>query len=459
MSGAENRYDGPNATLAISEFLVRTRDLPEYARQAARLVILDTIGCMLGGSTTAEGRKVREMVQAMGECHEATLVGKVGRSSPYLAAFHNGFLARLLQLDDTHRTSLNHVGSSIVAAALALAEARDRPGAEMERAVVLGYEVAVRVSLAVQPSHWQRGFDAAGTCNALGAAAAAGVLVELDAPSMANALGFAGTQAGGLLESRFAREDLSRPLNVARAAANGVMAALMAERGLAGPEDILDGHWGFLRSFSDGADPAPLAADLGRRYAVTEAGFRVHACRRYHHSTVDALLSLRPRIPRDPDSIREIRVRIFDRAAAAGNPAAPATPQEARGSIPYTLAVALLEGSVRPAYFAPDRLANPARIRLAEKVRVAADPELTAAFPGRWGSIVEVDLATGEQLSARVDTPKGEPEDPLSQEELLDKFYSLAAPAVGLHRAGNLAGCIEQLSGLQSTRSLRLFIV
>src|SRR5690606_26759131 len=159
---------------------------------------------------------------------EATLAGRGGRSSAYLAAFYNGLLAHVLELDDTHRASILHVACSVVPAALAVAESRRASGAELERAVVLGYEAAVRVALAVQPSPGGRGCHSAGTCNVFGAAAAAWVLLGLDGPAMASTLGLAGTQAGGLLEAIFGEGDMSKPLNPSRAAANGVMAALLA---------------------------------------------------------------------------------------------------------------------------------------------------------------------------------------------------------------------------------------
>lgn len=445
-------------TVALAEFLADAAfdALPAAAIEAATTIVLDTLGCALGAVGTPEARIAWSVTRSLSGEPRASLIGTASRTSEYLAAFANGITSHTIELDDTHRESITHVATGVVPAALAVGEARGASGRDLLAAVVLGYEASARIALAIQPSHWERGFHSAGTCNAFGAAAAAGHLLGLDRDRMTSALGLAGTQAGGLLESIFFEGDMSKRLNPGRAAANGVMAALLAAEGFTGPATVLEGPFGFLRATADLPTPERITRDLGTVYEITRTSLKPYACCRYYHSAIDAYFALRAEHDVRPDDILAIESRSFERAVRTRpHRARPVSVGDAQMSLPYSLAVAILRGRVETADFDERRLGDPRIGALAERIRVVADPELSDLFPREaWGNKLSVTLRDGRTLTARVDLPKGEPEFPMSPAEVDDKFHRLADPVLGLERAARVIELARQLERLPRLRAL-----
>ncbi len=355
------------------------------------------------------------------------------------AALINGTAAHTVEVDDIYREAIYHPGAPTIAAALALAQARRATGLQMIRAVVAGYEVSTRIGAALGRAHY-RHWHNTGTAGTFGAVSAAATLLGLDAARHAHALCTGATFAAGLQQA-FRMDSMSKPLHAGHAAEAGVLAALAAEQGVTGSLDVLDGEAGLGRAMSDGPDWHAATATLGQDFHITHMTFKNHACCGHTFAPIDGALELQARMGcvRWQD-LQAVEISTYGPAlAVAGNPD-PRTAAEARFSIPFVVATALIHGSVRLSAFTPERLADADIRALMARIRLAVDPGLDARFPGQRAARVRFATADGRQGEYLQPTRKGDPEQPLSDAELSDKFMELAAPVVGEVRARALLG-------------------
>lgn len=353
------------------------------------------------------------------------------------AALINGTAAHTVEVDDIYREAIYHPGAPTIAAALALAQARQATGMEMIRAVVAGYEVSTRIGAALGRAHY-RHWHNTGTVGTFGAVSAAATLLGLDAGRHAHALCTGATFAAGLQQA-FRMDSMSKPLHAGHAAEAGVLAALAAEQGVTGSLDVLDGDAGLGRAMGDGPDWHAATATLGRDFHITRMTFKNHACCGHTFAPIDGALELQRRMdsPRWQD-VQSVEIATYGPAlAVAGNPD-PRTAAEARFSIPFVVATALIHGSVRLSAFTPERLADADIRALMARIRLAVDPELDGRFPGQRAARVRITTADGREGDYLQPTRKGDPEQPLTDAELSDKFMELAAPVAGEARAGAL---------------------
>lgn len=354
------------------------------------------------------------------------------------AALINGTAAHTVEVDDIYREAIYHPGAPTIAAALALAQARRATGLQMIRAVVAGYEVSTRIGAALGRAHY-RHWHNTGTVGTFGAVSAAATLLGLDAGRHAHALCTGATFAAGLQQA-FRMDSMSKPLHAGHAAEAGVLAALAAEQGVTGSLDVLDGEAGLGRAMSDGPDWQQATATLGQDFHITRMTFKNHACCGHTFAPIDGALELRSRMGVHWQDLQAVEVATYAPAlAVAGNPD-PRTAAEARFSIPFVVATALIHGSVRLSAFTPERLADADIRALMARIRLAVDPELDVRFPGQRAARVGFATADGRQGKYLQPTRKGDPEQPLSDAELSDKFMELAAPVVGEARARALLG-------------------
>ncbi len=353
------------------------------------------------------------------------------------AALINGTAAHTVEVDDIYREAIYHPGAPTIAAALALAQARQATGMEMIRAVVAGYEVSTRIGAALGRAHY-RHWHNTGTVGTFGAVSAAATLLGLDAGRHAHALCTGATFAAGLQQA-FRMDSMSKPLHAGHAAEAGVLAALAAEQGVTGSLDVLDGEAGLGRAMGDGPDWHAATATLGRDFHITRMTFKNHACCGHTFAPIDGALELQRRMgsPRWQD-VHRVEIATYGPAlAVAGNPD-PRTAAEARFSIPFVVATALIHGSVRLSAFTPERLADADIRALMARIRLSVDPELDGRFPGQRAARVRITTAGGREGDYLQPTRKGDPEQPLTDAELSDKFMELAAPVAGEARARGL---------------------
>jgi 2-methylcitrate dehydratase PrpD len=436
-------------TLALAEFVAGARPgaPPDSVRQVLQAAIVDSIGCGLFGLTTPAGRIVQEFASEQGGPGDATLWASGGtRVSSANAALAIGTAIHAFDFDDHHRAKI-HPGAAVLPAVMALGERQQIDGRTCLAALAAGYEVMARVSLAANPnSSRMRGWHLTGTCGTFGAAAAASVVLRLDASTTASALGLAGTQSAGLWAFN-ADGAMSKRLHPGRSAQSGIIAALLARKGFQGPRQILEAEdGGFLAATSDEIRLDEIERDLGRVWRTDAVCFKPYACCGSNHSSIDAALELMAEHGCTASSVRRVTVgigRVVERQT--GFPYRPSTVLNAQMSLRFNVAVALTDGTALVDQFTEARIVDPAVCELASRVDVVVDPEMDAVYPGRYAGVVEILLDDGRRLRKRIDYSKGMPENRMTSQDLNLKFLSLAGAAVGTNAAGEL---LEQMTGI-----------
>ncbi|MFN8573146.1 MAG: MmgE/PrpD family protein [Gemmatimonadaceae bacterium] len=421
---------------ALASFAAAARfgDLTTPVLEATQRSVLDWLGSALAGALEPPARMTQAVVATLGSSSDATVFG-AGRSAAAHAALANGVSSHILELDDVHKGSTLHAAAPVIPAALAMAEREHRTGEQFLLAVAVGYDVALRVGEAVNPSHY-RYWHPTGTAATFGAAAAAGSLLGLDATEMLNALGTAGTQASGLWEFN-ADGAMSKHLHPGKAASNGILAADLAAQGFTGATRILEGDRGFFAATSTGADASRITDRLGDHWKVTENCFKLHACCGHTHTAIDVSLDYR----RDAswtggeavDELSSVEVMTYGPGYEIVKSSAPRTPYQAKFSLAYCVAAALLEGSVGLAQFTPERFSesgvtDAATRALLERIRVTVAPELSARYPAEWGTRVTFTRRDGSVRALAAAFPRGNPENAVPTSMLEEKFRLLVAP-------------------------------
>jgi 2-methylcitrate dehydratase PrpD len=430
----------------------RSRDVPPEVWRHARRCLLDTAGAMLVAASPRypAGRLVMEHVRRVGGTPESSLVGQGRRTSRVGAALANGTLAYACDIEPHHNGAIVHAPAVVVPASLAVGEAEAVSGRRLLTAMVLGVEVACRVSEALDPlALYARGFHPTAVCGAFGAAAAAGHLLRLDPARQASALGLAMQQAGGLLAWADDPTEHSRPLNPGLAARNGVTAAALARLGFGGPPAPFDGRYDAFTAFSGAGRPEALGAGWGERFAVAGLAFKRHASCAFTHPGVDALLGLAADARLRPADVERIVLR-FPKSGAHMIDGHPLKSHNAQ----YVLPVALVYGGVTVDDILLDRNRHPEVARLSAGMRLVADPALDAEYPARYSSVVEVVTRDGRTLARRVDAAKGTPGAPLSDEEVRAKFRAATAGVVPAARAAALVDAVEGIERAPDLRRL-----
>ena len=393
--------------------------------EAARLLVLDWLGSALAGIGTDTGRIFLEYARLQPAGKVAVLGLAEGRSVE-VAALVNGAVSHIVEMDDVERESVTHPGAVVVPAALAVAERVGASGLDLLAAVVTGYEIMVRVGSALGSEHYYH-FHNTSTAGVFGAAAAAGWLLDLDRDRLVWALGNAGTQASGLWQ--FNNEGaLTKPLHSGRAAANGVLAATLSRLGLTGARNIMEGERGFFAGLAPRGDPQRVVAHLGEPaepLCVRRISIKPHASCRHTHAPIDAALALRAQLPAAAN-IASVRVSTYKAALTLCDKPDPRTAPDAKFSLQFCVASALLRGRVGLAEFSDAALADTALRALLPRFEVEVDEAREAAYPACWSAAVSVTLADGRTFQAAQERPKGDPENPLTEAELEAKFRGLA---------------------------------
>jgi len=426
-------------TRALAEFLSDTAygDLPSSVVDECYRATLDWLGSALAGALEPPARIAQRAARGLGPSDESTVFG-AGRGSAAAAALANGVASHILELDDVHKGSTLHAAAPVISAALAVAERERAPGRAFTRAIALGYDAALRIGEAVNPSHY-RYWHPTGTAATFGAAAAAGSLLGLTSARMLDALGTAGTQAAGLWEFN-ADGAMSKHLHPGKAAFNGVLAADLARLGFTGATRILEGERGFFRATAAGFDPSRVTDRLGEQWKITENCYKLHSCCAHTHTAIDVALDIRARrgwTAREAlDAIASVDLETYGAGYDIVKDPNPSTPYRAKFSIAYCTAAALLEDRVGLEQFSADRfgedgVAEPAIAALLPRIRVSVRDDLTKGYPARWPTNVVVTLRDGTVERGMNDFPRGNPEYPVSTETLENKFVRLIAPRYG----------------------------
>lgn len=431
---------------------LRYEDIPEKVRILAKYCFLDWLGSVYAGSQEEPVRMMLEMVKGMPGKPECTLIPDGSKNIPLLAALINGASSHMVEMDDLHRPSIFHPAAPIIPAALAVAEREKKSGRDLIAAMVVGYEVGIRVAKMVGKSHYQSWHTTA-TCGTFGAAAAASKLLLLDPQGVVWALGSAGTQASGLWEF-LSESAMSKQLHPGKAALNGILAALLAQRGFTGAEHIFEGEKGFCKATSSDYDFSRVTDRLGREYQMEGNSFKLHASCGHTHSALDAALMIAKETGLVPEEIEKVTVRLYSVALDLLGNVQLTSPYIAKFHLPFCIATALKFGKVGLEAFTEERLHNGDLRELMARVAVAPDEVLDEEYPEKWGAIVEIMTKDGRVLSRKVEYPKGDPHDPFSQQEFSDKFLSLTEGILPTEKSNSMLRRILRLEELERVDQL-----
>jgi 2-methylcitrate dehydratase len=434
---------------------LRYDDLPpEVVRQAKRLII-DTVGCALGGYPSDPARIARDIAATVRSTEPVTVIGSGERTSLDLATFANGVMIRFLDFNDGY-TSTGESGhpSDSIAAVLSSAEMRRRSGREAIAATVLAYEVFCRVCDAVDLK--PLGFDHV-TVGGMASTAAAARLLGLTELEIAQALNLAIAANVALYQTRIGHVSMWKGCAYANASRNGVFAALLAARGMTGPSPIFEGVGGYFKAVSRKPFELSTMGGGGHPYKIMECSIKRFPLGQYSQTVVEAALQLRNRIA-SPDDIAEIRIETVTTAirlmAGDIDKWEPTTRESADHSMPYTVAVALIHGEVEEKHFGPLYLRDPRILDLTKRVKASASEEADRRMPDAMLCRMELVTRSGESHRAVVEYHKGHWKNPMSDAEIEAKFRQLGSQVLKPREIERLLQSLWRLEELEDAGEL-----
>lgn len=393
----------------------------------------------------------RRAAGAWGNAAEATVLGTRSLLPAPSAAFLNALHGRIHTYDDTYEPGTLHAGSSVLSAALALAEKHAMDGQTFLAAVIAGYEVATRVAAAVSPSHYASGFHNTGTCTVFGAAAAASRVLKLDALALAETFGLAGATAGGLRQHQIDGSMLDSAFHGARAAQSGVMVAQLGFEGVRGPAAILEGPLGFCAVMAPERDVSRLTRGLGTDYEFEKTTIKPYPTCRFVHGPTEAALALKHMHQIEPGSIREVTVATFRQSIEVSSRPDINTPFDAVVSHQYSVALALIKEKIELSAITAGADGDPQVLALMRKVRVIHDDALEKDFPRSWPHRVSIVMNDGRNFSLLSEYPPGRVA-PIPRATIDDKFLAQSARYLGGEGAQR---ALEQLRGIDRMENIR----
>ena len=446
-------------TLAKFASNVNYEDLPPDVVDRAKYFCLDFAGVTLNGSTTDSAKAVVRALDDVGRSGPSTIVGTNKRALPEYAAMANGTAFHSIEMDDVNNEASLHPGVVAFPTALAMADIAPVSGKDFISAVVAGYDVIIRLGRALKPKeHYGRGFHPTGTCGAFGGAAVAARLLGLQGDDYTHALGIAGSQAAGSMEY-LAQGAWTKRLHPGWSAHSGIWAALLARAGYSGPTTILEGRDGFLNAYSGDPDPSLVLKDLGEEYQVTRTSVKPHACCRYNQGPIDCLLEIGKSNDFQAMDIEEVKIGVLSQgmrlvAEPVEAKRNPKSVVDMQFSMPFAAAVALSYGSASLNEYAigiPDR---PEVRHIMDRVQCVTDPKLDAQTPKLFPAWAEVRTADGRTMRSELTYPKGDPENPVTWDEMRTKFNLLSAPVISSQRQKEIISAIDSLEQMDDVRQL-----
>lgn len=410
----------------INDLLDISREsISDSVYKQARACLTDYIAVTVCGSKYNQNKK-NAYVASVGLLKEgATVIGMNYKTDLQTAALINGMNSHVIELDDGHRQGALHVGGTVFSALLAVAEKENLSSRDLLYGAIIGYEVAIRLACAVQPGNKLRGYHATGTCGTVGATMGIAAALGFDEEQMKSALSAAVTCAAGVLEMQEDNADY-KPLNVGRAAMDAVAAAYLGKARFTPPFDAIGGKRGFLKVMTDTPKTQFITVfDKDSPLAITQIYMKTYAACRHTHPAIEAALILRNKHGLSPQDIASVKVEAYKLAVAGHDHTDILGISSAKMSIPFSVALALSTGSAGMEAYNEKNVTDEAILALTRKVNVTENDELSSLVPKKRASVVHLTLNDGTKFSYRVDYPKGEPENPLTDDELKNKFISL----------------------------------
>ncbi len=453
-------------TRGIAEFVsgLRYEAIPEQVRHRAKLLMLDSLGCALYGADLQWCRILQDTLERVDATRECAVWGTNRKLSAPHAALANGTAVQGFELDDVHRAGVLHVGAVVLPALIPVVETRGgMTGREFLTAAIAGYEIGPRVGLCMGPQHIASGWHSGATLGVFSAAAGAARGLRLDAGKTVHALGIAGTQAAGLMAAQFGA--MVKRMHAGRSSQSGLYGALLADSGFTGIVNVLESEYGgFCTTLSQSTDKfnlEELTAGFGETWQTMGIALKFYACVGTNHTTLDAIRDMQ--VERRFGAADLKRVVVHGSLVTVNHVGWKYVPQgltSAQLNMPYCVATWLLEGDCFVDQFTEDKVADPARMALSEKVEVVHDPEITAkGAKYRHMVRVEVHLNDGTVMKRTVEAARGSEQKFVSDAEIIEKFEKLAVKALPKAQVGKLRDAMLGLEKLGDAAEIARLLV
>lgn len=394
-------------------------ELRAEAVEQARLCLLDYKGVTTAGAKILKKQGDAFLDGVLKQGGNLSVIGFQEKTTLHNAAFLNAMSAHIAELDDGHRAGQIHLGASIISALLPVSEVESLSEDAVLRGIVVGYEAAIRLAMAVNPAHKLRGFHTSGTCGTIGVAVAIAAALKFTREQMKVAVSAATASASGLLEMQEDESEL-KPYNLANAAVGGLTAAYCALAGFKGPDDAIGGKRGFLSVLTEYPRIQYLTEFKEKDLQIETVYRKLYAACRHAHSAIEAAITLKNGYRIDSASISSILIETYGMAIKGHDHKEIKGIQSAKMSIPFSVALALKTGHAGLGDYNKTNLADDEIHRLKDLVQIVEDPEISSWLPGKRAARVTI-VSAGNSFSTCVEYPKGEPENPITASEIIEK--------------------------------------
>ena len=408
----------------IDSLIAKSQAIPEKVTRQAKKCLLDYLGVVVGGARFQEEHHPNYFETLAKDKGICSVFGNDYQTTAVNAALLNGLSAHVLELDDGHRKGMIHLGASINSAVLAIAEEEKIQFDDMLRGIIMGYEAAVRCAIALQPGHKVHGYHVSGTCGTIGSAMGVAFALRFTKKQIKSTLACAVTGAAGVLEIQEEASEL-KPYNLGRAAMDGLVAAQVGCLALPGPDDILGGKRGLLKVLTDTPTPSCLTDFSSEDFCIEGIYQKLYAACRHCHPAIEAAIAIRNSHQITPEQIEKVEVHTYKLAVGGHDHTMVQGISSAKLSTPYSVALGLAKGDAGHKDFNDENLKDSIIRGLTQKVSVFEDEQLTVQSPAIRGARVIICLKNGKAYEHTVLYPKGEPENPISYEEIKQKTVAL----------------------------------
>jgi len=418
-------------TAELAEFIERTQisQIPGPVVETAKRLIMDLLGVATAGSKEKPAIIIQELTEKQNLRGDATLIGTAYQSSSAWSALANGISGHVLDFDDVSEPMYGHPTVAVLPAALALGETMDINGLQLLESYIIGVEVAVKLCYGMNPVHYEHGWHSTSTLGSLGSAAAAAKLLGLKGEKLRSALAIAASGASGL-QQNFGT--MTKPFQAGRAAENGVVAALLAQRGWTGEQNILEAPLGFFHLFCGPGnyDAEKVLHQIGRPFDIEHPGIilKKYSSCAFTHPVIDAALSITQSPHYHPQEVDRVEGHIHKLADQILIHRHPQTGFEAKFSMEACLALAFVDGNINIESFTDNKVRSKEVKEMMGRIKREILSEEKRKGPPEFGPAkVKVFLKGGKTLEARVEKAKGNPENPMSPEEIQEKYADCCA--------------------------------
>lgn len=437
---------------------LKFHQLSEEVIDRVKYFFLDFIGVACRGSREDSSQSMFRFVRETGSGNRGGVVIGTKERAPFVyAALANGTSSHAIEMDDVNNESSLHPGVVVFPAALGTSEMLGSDGKSFIEAVVLGYEVVIRLGKALGPENtYRRGFHPTALCGTFGSSVAASKIMGLKEERMVSAMGIAGSQAAGSMEY-LAQGAWTKRFHAGWAAHSGMIAAQLARKGFQGPTSIIEGRDGFLHAYSNGADVSKVLEGIGSGFEILRTSVKPHACCRYMQPPIDGVLKIVRENDLRPDQVEKVRLGILRAGAPLiaepiENKYRPQSIVEAQFSMPFGAAVAVLYRKAGLGEFHLSKINSEEVKRMMRQVECVVDPDLDKTFPKQWCATAEIFTKDGKRYFTKIEYPKGDPENPLSWDEVIEKFNDLSSRSLTKERCLKI---VDQVRKLEEIRDLQ----